>query len=55
MPFDPLMHDNSLKVSITRARSLIGDRMALDFEADGYRLVVPDSFLYLDIPGSNPE
>ena len=54
-PFDPLVHDNSLKVSITRARALIGDGVVLEFDADGYRLAVPESFLYLDTPGSNPE
>ncbi len=53
-PFDPLMHDNSLKVSITRARALIGDALGLEFAGEGYRLVVPDSFLYLDVPAGNP-
>lgn len=53
--YKPLVHDNPLKVSVTRLRSLIGDEMALDFDGDGYRLVVPDQFIYFDAPASNPE
>jgi DNA-binding response OmpR family regulator len=53
--YKPLVHDNPLKVSVTRLRSMIGNQMSLDFDGDGYRLVVPDQFLYLDEPTSNPE
>jgi hypothetical protein len=53
-PFDPLVHDNPLKVSITRCRALLGDVAALEHAPEGYRLCVPASFLYLDIPPSNP-
>ena len=52
--FDPLQHDNPLKVSITRLRALISDEMSVDFDDIGYRLAVPEHFLYLDVPGSNP-
>jgi tetratricopeptide (TPR) repeat protein len=53
--YKPLVHDNPLKVSVTRLRSLMGNQMSLDFDGNGYRLVVPDQFLYLDEPTSNPE
>jgi DNA-binding response OmpR family regulator len=53
--YKPLVHDNPLKVSVTRLRALIGSEMSLDFDGEGYRLVVPDPFLYLDVPTSNPE
>ncbi|HEY5952247.1 MAG TPA: AAA family ATPase [Kofleriaceae bacterium] len=53
--YSPQIHDNPLKVSITRLRSLIGDQMSVEFDGDGYRLAVPDQFLYLDVPTSNPE
>ncbi|HEY4177195.1 MAG TPA: winged helix-turn-helix domain-containing protein [Kofleriaceae bacterium] len=48
--FDPLVHDNTLKVSVTRLRSLLGSDLALEFDSTGYRLSVPGPFLYLDIP-----
>jgi tetratricopeptide (TPR) repeat protein len=53
--YKPLVHDNPLKVSVTRLRALIGSEMSLDFVGEGYRLVVPDEFVYLDVPSSNPE
>jgi tetratricopeptide (TPR) repeat protein len=53
--YKPQVHDNPLKVSVTRLRSLLRGELAVDFDGDGYRLAVPDQFLYLDVPTSNPE
>jgi tetratricopeptide (TPR) repeat protein len=53
--YKPQIHDNPLKVSVTRLRSLLGEQMSVDFDGDGYRLAVPEQFLYLDVPTSNPE
>jgi tetratricopeptide (TPR) repeat protein len=46
--YDPLVHENALKSNISNLRKLIDD-VSLSVECDdlGYRLVVPDRFLYL--------
>jgi DNA-binding response OmpR family regulator len=46
--YDPLVHENALKSNISNLRKLIDDA-SLSVECDdfGYRLVVPERFLYL--------
>jgi len=51
-PYNPLMHDNSLWVNTRRLRSLLGGSgLTIEFQERGYRLSVPDRFLFID-PGS---
>jgi tetratricopeptide (TPR) repeat protein len=51
--YDPLAHENALKSNISNLRKLI-ELAALQVEADasGYRLIVPDRFLF--VPESSP-
>ena len=47
--YNPLVHDNSLKVNVRHLRQLLGRAgLAIEFEDVGYRLVVPERFVYID-------
>ncbi len=49
--YDPLRHDGALWVNLRRLRQLLAPTpLAVELWNDGYRLVVPESFVYLD-PG----
>lgn len=49
--YDPLRHDGALWVNLRRLRQLLASTpLAVELWNDGYRLVVPESFIYLD-PG----
>jgi tetratricopeptide (TPR) repeat protein len=50
--YDPLRHDGALWVNLRRLRQLLAPtRLVVELWGDGYRLVVPESFVYLD-PGA---
>jgi DNA-binding response OmpR family regulator len=44
--YDPLVHENALKSNISNLRKLI-DPLQVEADDTGYRLVVPERFLYL--------
>jgi DNA-binding response OmpR family regulator len=47
--YDPLVHENALKANISHLRKLLTHTLlAIDFEGLGYRLTVPDRFLYIE-------
>ncbi len=49
--YDPLRHDGALWVNLRRLRQLLSPSpLVVELWGDGYRLVVPESFVYLD-PG----
>jgi hypothetical protein len=48
-PYHPLVHDNPLRVNILRLRALLGnDGLAIELDEAGYRLSVPERFLYIE-------
>ncbi len=50
--YDPLRHDGALWVNLRRLRQLLAkSKLSIELVEDGYRLVAPDSFVFLD-PGS---
>jgi len=47
--YHPLVHDNPLRVNILRLRALLGKAgLAIDVDEEGYRLSVPERFLYIE-------
>ena len=47
--YHPLVHDNPLRVNILRLRALLGKAgLAIDVDEAGYRLTVPERFLYIE-------
>jgi hypothetical protein len=49
--YNPLTHDNALWVSLRRLRVLLKNTgLTIELEEDGYRLIVPEGFIYVD-PG----
>lgn len=50
--YDPLRHDNSLRVNVRYLRELLaGTPLSVEFDDTGYRLLVPEGFAYIDTPG----
>jgi DNA-binding winged helix-turn-helix (wHTH) protein/tetratricopeptide (TPR) repeat protein len=47
--YHPLVHDNPLRVNILRLRALLGKAgLAIEVDEAGYRLSVPERFLYIE-------
>jgi hypothetical protein len=45
--YHPLVHDNPLRVNILRLRALLGKGLSIEVDEAGYRLRVPNRFLYI--------
>ena len=48
-PYDPLVHDNALRVNLRHLRQLIAPaRLVIEFADSGYRLLPPPRFAFVD-------
>ena len=47
--YHPLRHDNALKVNVRELRRLLaGSKLSVEFDGMGYRLSVPEGFIFFD-------